>query len=104
MSAPRRARPALPAIVEPSYVDAAAPNGGEILPAPIALGHTEAGDPVGIDLAKLIDGRLLVQGMSGSGKSWLLRRLLETTAGRIQQVIVDPEGEFENQKARILAQ
>ena len=93
MTAPKRTRRSLPAIVAPADVDAAA-FGGEVLPAPIPLGHSEQGDPVGVDLAKLIDGRLLIQGMSGSGKSWLLRRLLETTAGRIQQVIIDPEGEF----------
>ncbi len=93
MSAPRRARRALPAIVAPPDVDASA-FGGEVLPAPIPLGHSEAGDPVGFDLDRLIDGRLLVQGMSGAGKSWLLRRLLESTAARIQQIIVDPEGEF----------
>ena len=93
MSAPRRARRALPAIIAPPDIDASA-FGGEVLPAPTPLGHSEAGDPVGFDLDRLIDGRLLVQGMSGAGKSWLLRRLLESTAARIQQIIVDPEGEF----------
>jgi hypothetical protein len=37
---------------------------------------------------------LLVQGNSGSGKSHLLRRLLEGSAKWVQQVIVDPEGDF----------
>lgn len=38
--------------------------------------------------------RLLVQGNSGSGKSHLLRRLLEQSAQWVQQCIVDPEGDF----------
>ncbi|RAI39089.1 hypothetical protein CH341_26565, partial [Rhodoplanes roseus] len=29
-----------------------------------------------------------------AGKSWTLRRLLEQTAGRIQQILIDPEGDF----------
>jgi DNA helicase HerA-like ATPase len=38
--------------------------------------------------------RLLVQGNSGSGKSHLLRRLLEESAALVQQVVIDPEGDF----------
>ncbi|MEH6724374.1 MAG: ATP-binding protein, partial [Qipengyuania sp.] len=34
------------------------------------------------------------QGNSGSGKSHLLRRLLEESAGMVQQVVIDPEGDF----------
>ncbi|MGR9252722.1 ATP-binding protein [Rhizobium leguminosarum] len=60
----------------------------------IDLGLSDLGGRIGVDLEKLLDGRLLVQGASGSGKSWTLRRLLEQTHGRVQQVIVDPEGEF----------
>lgn len=47
-----------------------------------------------IDLAKLIDSRLLVQANSGGGKSWLLRRLLEQSHGKVQQIVLDLEGEF----------
>ena len=47
-----------------------------------------------IDLEELLATRLLVQGNSGSGKSHLLRRLLEGSAGLVQQVIIDPEGDF----------
>lgn len=47
-----------------------------------------------IDLAKLIDTRLLVQANSGGGKSWLIRRLLEQSHGQVQQIIIDLEGEF----------
>ena len=51
-------------------------------------------DTVGIDLSTLIDTRLLVQANSGGGKSWLLRRLLEQSHGKVQQIIIDLEGEF----------
>lgn len=47
-----------------------------------------------IDLSKLIDSRLLVQANSGGGKSWLLRRILEQSHGKVQQIIIDLEGEF----------
>ena len=60
----------------------------------IVIGWAEKGGDVGIDLQQLVEGRLLVQGASGSGKSWTLRRLLEQSAGRVQQVVIDPEGEF----------
>lgn len=53
-----------------------------------------AGRNVGIDLNKLIRTRLLVQANSGGGKSWLLRRLAEQLFGKIQVIIIDPEGEF----------
>lgn len=46
------------------------------------------------DLTKLVETRLLIQANSGAGKSWLLRRLLESTHGKIQQIVIDPEGEF----------
>ncbi len=51
-------------------------------------------DKIEIDLMKLIDSRLLVQANSGGGKSWLLRRLLEQSHGKVQQIIIDLEGEF----------
>ena len=53
-----------------------------------------AGVPALMDLEELLATRLLVQGNSGSGKSHLLRRLLEESAGLVQQVVVDPEGDF----------
>src|SRR5437016_14123499 len=49
---------------------------------------------VGIDLPSLLDTRLLVQANSGGGKSWLLRRLLEQSHGKLQQIVIDLEGEF----------
>jgi hypothetical protein len=52
------------------------------------------GPGVSCDLPRLISTRLLVQASSGAGKSWLLRRLLEQSHGKVQQIVIDPEGEF----------
>ncbi len=60
----------------------------------IGLGYTKAGHPATLDLEELLATRLLVQGNSGSGKSHLLRRLLEQSAPRVQQAVIDPEGDF----------
>ncbi len=62
--------------------------------ASITIGTDGHGKPVPIDLEELLATRLLVQGNSGSGKSHLLRRLLEESARMVQQVIIDPEGDF----------
>lgn len=64
----------------------------------IVVGATSRGEPIGIDLPKLIDGRLLIQGNSGAGKSMLLRRLFEQAFGRVQQLLIDPDGEFSTLK------
>jgi DNA helicase HerA-like ATPase len=58
------------------------------------MGAGADGSPVAIDLEELLATRLLVQGNSGSGKSHLLRRLLEGSAGFVQQIVIDPEGDF----------
>src|SRR6516225_9986460 len=58
----------------------------------IEMGHTTAGASAALDLEELLATRLLVQGNSGSGKSHLLRRLLEQSA--LQQAVLDPEGDF----------
>lgn len=81
----------LPAIPDPVDDDLRI---GQIREADIDLGKAELGEAIGLDLARLLDGRMLVQGASGAGKSWTLRRLIEQTVGRVQQIIVDPEGEF----------
>lgn len=57
------------------------------------LGAGESGD-LSCSLEVLVDTRLLVQANSGGGKSWCLRRLLEQTHGQVQQLVIDPEGEF----------
>lgn len=60
----------------------------------IASGVEVRNSPVRVDLAKLIVSRLLIQASSGSGKSYLMRRLLEQTFGHVQQIVIDVEGEF----------
>jgi hypothetical protein len=60
----------------------------------VDMGLSPQGTPVTIDLEELLATRLLVQGNSGSGKSHLLRRLLEKSAGQVQQIVIDPEGDF----------
>ncbi|AZI36417.1 ATP-binding protein [Caenibius tardaugens] len=62
--------------------------------AQIVIGQDSSGKDIPVDLEELLATRLLVQGNSGSGKSHLLRRLLEESAGMVQQVIIDPEGDF----------
>lgn len=47
-----------------------------------------------IDLPKLLETRMLIQANSGAGKSYTLRRILEQTAAGVQQLVIDPEGEF----------
>lgn len=55
---------------------------------------TAEGKTVYIDLDVLLRTRLLVQASSGGGKSWLLRRLMEQLFGKVQVIVIDPEGEF----------
>ena len=60
----------------------------------IEMGVSPHGAPSVVDLEELLATRLLVQGNSGSGKSHLLRRLMEQSAQWVQQVVIDPEGDF----------
>jgi DNA helicase HerA-like ATPase len=60
----------------------------------VAMGTASGGAPASLDLEELLATRLLVQGNSGSGKSHLLRRLLEQSAAHVQQIVIDPEGDF----------
>ncbi|MDA8093189.1 MAG: ATP-binding protein, partial [Betaproteobacteria bacterium] len=60
----------------------------------IEMGVATSGGTAALDLEELLATRLLVQGNSGSGKSHLLRRLLEQSAPWVQQSIIDPEGDF----------
>ena len=75
---------------------ATAPDTGTARPSDlIVLGKIKRTVDFGISLPKLMaDGRLLIQGTSGAGKSWLMRRLLEQSSGQVQHIIIDPEGEF----------
>ncbi len=72
---------------------AALPKAGAVS-ANIVIGQTPKGEAIEIDIKELLATRLLVQGNSGSGKSHLLRRLLEESAPIVQQVVIDPEGDF----------
>ncbi|TZG29612.1 DUF87 domain-containing protein [Sphingomonas montanisoli] len=89
--APPAAEPRLitPAQAQADYVAPVQPTGDNALEIGI---HVDR--PVFVDLEELLTTRLLIQGNSGSGKSHLLRRLLEECAGIVQQVIIDPEGDF----------
>ncbi len=60
----------------------------------IDMGVASGGSAARLDIEELLATRLLVQGNSGSGKSHLLRRLLEQSAQWVQQVVIDPEGDF----------
>lgn len=60
----------------------------------IDIGFANNGTAAMLDLEELLATRLLVQGNSGSGKSHLLRRLLEQSAPWVQQCVIDPEGDF----------
>jgi hypothetical protein len=60
----------------------------------IDMGQSRNDGAAHMDLEELLATRLLVQGNSGSGKSHLLRRLLEQSAPWVQQCVVDPEGDF----------
>ncbi|MFD1704295.1 helicase HerA domain-containing protein [Methylopila henanensis] len=60
----------------------------------VDIGARGNGQRAVLDLEELLATRLLVQGNSGSGKSHLLRRLMEQSAPWVQQCVVDPEGDF----------
>jgi len=103
VSAPAAKRPAkgaAPTVAAPplllSPAEAKAANAAPVQPqgdSALEIG-TALGAPAYVDLEELLTTRLLIQGNSGSGKSHLLRRLLEECAGIVQQVIIDPEGDF----------
>jgi uncharacterized protein len=73
----------------------------EVIQMPRQDGHTfKVGDGLVCDLSTLVDTRLLVQANSGGGKSWCLRRILEQTHGKVQHLVIDPEGEFASLRER----
>lgn len=47
-----------------------------------------------IDLINLIETRLLITANSGGGKSYCIRKIVEESHGKVQQIIIDLEGEF----------
>lgn len=91
VDAPPAADPRLitPAAAKAAYVAAVQPEGD----AALELG-VSSGAKVFVDLEELLTTRLLVQGNSGSGKSHLLRKVLEESTGIVQQIVIDPEGDF----------
>lgn len=55
------------------------------------------GRPIGFDPKRLLQERLLIQGASGSGKSYLLRTILESVLDspyKLPIAVIDPEGEY----------
>jgi len=58
------------------------------------LTYMASGPGVHVDLDRLVASRMLVQANSGGGKSRAIRQLLEETYGRVQHLVIDPEGEF----------
>lgn len=65
----------------------------------ITIGEVN-GKAVAFDLDTLLVTRLLIQANSGAGKSWLLRKLIEQLYGRVQIIVIDPEGEFATLRAK----
>src|SRR5579885_1641201 len=59
-------------------------------------GTIKLNSTITINLPKLIDSRLLVQANSGGGKSWAIRRIIDQSFGKVQIIVLDPEGEFTN--------
>lgn len=47
-----------------------------------------------INVERLVESKLLVQANSGGGKSWSIRRVAEQTYGKVQQIIIDHDGEY----------
>jgi hypothetical protein len=60
----------------------------------LQIGQLTDGAPVRVDLDRFLVTRGLLTANSGGGKSYSLRRFIEVTAGKIQQVVIDTEGEF----------
>lgn len=92
ISHPQRQSAAVAKAVE--KVAAPAPVAPE--PEPFLLGKFESGLPLKLNLDKLLETRLLIQAASGGGKSYLIRKILEETHGKVLQIVLDPEGEFAN--------
>ncbi|GGM19481.1 HAD-IIB family hydrolase [Deinococcus aerophilus] len=66
----------------------------------MVLGHNDAGEPVGVPCAALLDGNLAVLGASRSGKSWLAGLLTEQLCALGYQVcVIDPEGDYRTLRA-----
>ncbi len=64
------------------------------------LSYKASAGGVRVDLDRLVASRMLVQANSGGGKSRAIRQLLEETHGRVQHLVIDPEGEFPTLRER----
>lgn len=60
----------------------------------IALGKDGNGRSVTFNLQTLLQTRLLISAVSGAGKSWTIRRILEQSFKRVQHIVFDWEGGF----------
>lgn len=70
-------------------------------PKPTTLGHlVGATGPLQLDVARLVETRLVIQASSGGGKSMALRTLMERTHGQLPQIILDKDGEFSTLRER----
>lgn len=58
------------------------------------LGFAPGTGDVEVSLERLIPSRALITGDSRTGKSHLMRQLLEQTYGHVAHLIIDPEGEY----------
>lgn len=58
------------------------------------MSKAKLGENLSIDILKLLETRMLIQANSGGGKSYAVRKLLEETHGKVQQIVLDMEGEF----------
>lgn len=56
--------------------------------------RTQGKPPVHVDIQRLLVQKLLIYAGSSGGKSFAMRRLIEQMAGRLQQIIIDPEGQL----------
>lgn len=60
----------------------------------IIIGHTAEGKAVAFDVQELTTSNLLLEGATGSGKSYAARKILEELAPLMQCVVIDPDGEL----------
>ena len=60
----------------------------------IELGKNAEGKTITADIAKLVEGRGLIEGNSGAGKSEVMRTIIEQAHPHVQIVVIDPEDEF----------
>jgi hypothetical protein len=66
----------------------------------IILGQSEDGI-ISLDIEKLLESRMIVQGNSGSGKSGVIRLICERLPKQIPFILIDLEGEFASLRERV---